>query len=927
MKREKKEKIPQPQKKTPIIKTGTKKVEPIKQTGKKSETAFNNTSKTAPSIFGRYTIFILIGLIFLIGFIAFKHFFNGDLLFFFTGIGSDSINQDYPAIMHKFFLQDEPGLSKYSFYTGMGNAYVLNMQIEPYGLIRTWIDQVFVKVGGHDYYVNSRFISIFIYNIFASGLIFFLYLRTINTKPFVSLIGALFMTFSGFMMTGAGWGFAGQIFGAVFLLFAFEQLFMKQRWFFFPFAVIYISGNLFNFYIYSLFLAVYFVFRYLYEYEKINKGFFKTLGQMILLGLIGVLMSAERIVTGFMKMYYSPRMAGNADVASQLSSDVMSDNRADFFSTFISRFFSSDLLGSDKMFAGWGNYFEAPAFYIGLLTLLIFPQVFIHLNKKNKILFGAFFLFWMLTAFIPPLRHLILANMGDYFRYGFSFFVPFVFLFFALFALNKSVETFKVNIPLLFITLGLLLITLYFPYQSVPQNAVDHGIRKAVTVFLILYGICMYMMSREKYQRLAQMAILLTVVIELSFLSYKSYESRDALAKREFMKDRAGYNDGTTEALEYIKSIDQTKFYRIEKDYQSGKAEHGSLNDAMAQGYYGTSAYFSFNQLNYVRFLEETELIPKGDETATRWIMGFRNYPLLQSFANVKYFLSKEENPVSLNYGYKILKKQGDISILKNTYALPFGYTYDAYIDYDDYKNLMMYQVSPQTLNNAYLECMARTGNQIESEQLMVKLQPLLQKEFTDKDQFLNELKLALGNEMYENHHLSVLKFAAVSFKNQLALLNGFVYEKESGLDVSGFRKIEPGDTSAILPPDKFSFQKYKEFTDHLKQDTFIVSNFMQHRIKGSINLKQSKMLFFTIPFDEAWKLNLNGNEERPVRVNLGFTGIKLPVGEHQIELYYAPPYSKETRIIAGITIVLFWSWLAFTLIRKRRKQNHKSDV
>ncbi len=417
------------------------------------------------------------------------------------------------------------------------------------------------------------------------------------------------------------------------------------------------------------------------------------------------------------------------------------------------------------------------------------------------------------------------------------------------------------------------------------------------------------------------------VVSELAYFSYKSYEKREAVSGREFKNDNAGYNDGTIEALNFIKSKDNAKFYRIEKDYQSGNAIHGSLNDAMAQGYYGTTSYSSFNQLNYVRFLEETELIPKGDETATRWLSGLRNYPILQTFGNVKYVLSKSENPEFERFGFERIAEQNKIKILRNLYAVPFGYTYDSYIEYNDYKSLLSYLVSPQSLQNIYMESLSKTGNKAESEQLMLSIQSLLNKKFDDKEDFIKDLKGILTSDVFEKHHRTVLKFSTVTFLNQLALLNAFVYEKESGFDVSDFKKIDPDDTTAIIPPEKFNFEKYKAFTAKLKSDTLIITDFNQHSIKGTISLKQKKLLFLTIPYDKAWKIKVNGKVDQLFRVNLGFTGIPLTPGNYQIELYYEPPYTGITRTITYVTVVLFWSWLAFTIIRKRRKQKHNSDV
>jgi uncharacterized membrane protein YfhO len=158
-----------------------------------------------------------------------------------------------------------------------------------------------------------------------------------------------------------------------------------------------------------------------------------------------------------------------------------------------------------------------------------------------------------------------------------------------------------------------------------------------------------------------------------------------------------------------------------------------------------------------------------------------------------------------------------------------------------------------------------------------------------------------------------------------LALLNGFVFEKESGLDVSGLKKIEPGDTSVIVPAEKFSFEKYKAFTDRLKKDTLIITDFKQYNIKGNISLEKKKLVFLTIPYDESWKLKVDGKPENLYRVNIGYTGVVLPQGNHQIELNFVPRYSKITKLITIVSIILFWTGLMYWVIRKRIKAKHKS--
>jgi len=450
----------------------------------------------------------------------------------------------------------------------MGNKYVSGFPVEPYGLVRTIIQTIGMQIWGVDYFINGRFINIFSFIILLSGIIFYYYLRTLSVKKFSSLIAALLFSFSGYMIVGAGWGFSGHIFKAVFLLFAFEQLFLKKRWYFFPFAVIYLSTNVFVFFLYSIFFLLYIIFRYFSERENNILDFFKLTGKIILLGIVGLMMYVTQLFISFIKMFYSPRVAGNASYTQTLSGGEDIVNQSSIIPTTILRFFSSDILGTGSNFQGWNNYLEAPLFYIGLLTLLIFPQVFIYLDKRKKIVFGSFLGFWTLTLLIPWLRHAFLAFTGDYFRYGFDFFIPFTLLFFAVYALNELDKTFKINYKLLGATLLVLLVALFFPYKSLPITAIDNSLRMTIVALLFIYSILLILMSQPKYKSIAQIVLILLVTAELSYFSYKSYAERVPVTKTEFEKNAGGYKDGTIKAVDYIKSIDETLFYRTEKDYQ-----------------------------------------------------------------------------------------------------------------------------------------------------------------------------------------------------------------------------------------------------------------------------------------------------------------------------------------------------------------------
>ena len=54
-------------------------------------------------------------------------------------------------------------------------------------------------------------------------------------------------------------------------------------------------------------------------------------------------------------------------------------------------------------------------------------------------------------------------------------------------------------------------------------------------------------------------------------------------------------------------------------------------------------------------------------------------------------------------------------------------------------------------------------------------------------------------------------------------------------------------------------------------------------------------------------------NKVEPIQqVQIGFSGIVLPAGTHQIELTYTPPYQKEGSIVSLIFLAIYGALIFF---------------
>jgi uncharacterized membrane protein YfhO len=167
------------------------------------------------------------------------------------------------------------------------------------------------------------------------------------------------------------------------------------------------------------------------------------------------------------------------------------------------------------------------------------------------------------------------------------------------------------------------------------------------------------------------------LVCELMLSSYTAVFRNRIVENNRHFKDRIGYNDYTNEAIKYIKSIDNG-VYRIEKNYSSQ-----FFNANLVQNYYGIKSYNSLNNNSTLEFLEKMEVPFYINQS---YIKDFANRHNLEQIVGTKYYLMRgKQDPPK---GYSYLNKFNDVSVYKNDYYLPLGFTYDEYIRESDFMQL-----------------------------------------------------------------------------------------------------------------------------------------------------------------------------------------------------------------------------------------------
>ena len=606
--------------------------------------------------------------------VIFKDFLVGDKVYLFRDIGSDSINTYFPWLVNVSDTLHAHRVPAWSFAQGVGQnlfpfwlsdpfsvllALVFARPLLPFGLV--WMEVV---------------------KILLCGLIFHAYLGELKVQGVPALLGAFAYGLCGYVIVGSGWTiFSVEAVYAALVLWGFERWLNRGQWLILV-GGIGLLGLLQPFFLfpYGLFLTTYAVLRYSQtthrEWSAFPKFALRTLGLI----LLGVAAGAYQFLPDVLQYVESPRVGGQASLSTLLRNVPIISTVDDTLGyTTIARAFSSDLLGTGSQFKGWQNYLESPVFYCGLLNLMVFPQLWASQRpRRERFGYAIFVLFWLLPLTFPYLRYMFWAFTGDYFR-TLSLLVTIIVLVGAAVGLQEILKSGQLNRSMLVATFGVFVVLLYTPPDSY-ERYVDSTIRTIITVLLAGYGLLLISLSCPGWKKQFGLGLLLLMCCtEMMLLSARSINERVVVTRLD-LQQRIGYNDFTLDALKRLSARDPG-WYRIDKGYSSGLSQHASLNDAKVQRYSGLASYNSFNQINYVRFLGQLEVIDERREEQTRWISGPGNRYLLSALLGGKYWLTKATRAVPPGPDFELVDSVQDIRVYRNPFALPLGFTYDQVTD------------------------------------------------------------------------------------------------------------------------------------------------------------------------------------------------------------------------------------------------------
>ncbi len=414
-------------------------------------------------------------------------------------------------------------------------------------------------------------------------------------------------------------------------------------------------------------------------------------------------------------------------------------------------------------------------------------------------------------------------------------------------------------------------------------------------------------------------------------------------------------------SIETAKNIKNVHEAVLMKDYYENASEifrydsnHYMNNAGMTQGFYSTNYYWSITNPDDQYFRRELGI---RDAFSCR-MQGYDNRAVLDTLANVRYFMLNENYGLVHPYGFEYSQTKGKFDIYVNRYELPFGYTYDKTLAYDKWYPLNALEKQEAMLERVVIE--GGDASYIGPEDLQAIPYDVKTDDgviFENGKITVNDsgagITLALKQEVKGEAYASVNglehhdDFGLIEddhtvaqvevipnnndsfFISHMPLQHRYNYNKhdyevylgnKEGLSEVSLRFYLPGTyTFDEITVTDISTDEYDEKIAALKEDHLEDVKLETNTIRGSIDLEKEKYLLLSVLYSKGWKAYVDGQEAEVLKANEHHVALKLSSGHHDIVLTYSTPGIKAGIAVSVFGIVLF---TAVCVMRKRKRND-----
>ncbi len=461
---------------------------------------------------------------------------------------------------------------------------------------------------------------------------------------------------------------------------------------------------------------------------------------------------------------------------------------------------------------------------------------------------------------------------------------------------------------------GLLYVSRSFAKE--PLEDVMYGVAGIMFVF---YGTILLLMTIDRNRKLWYVRILsLAAVIEICASAVAGFDSIGQIHVSKFFS-------GTEDMEQAAAQMEDGSFFRSEL------ADSKIVDESTWYPLRGVSLFGSTAMDHTVKIMDNlgfytgcNEYLYKGATPLTNMMLDVRylyfhpedtlrtEFEYRKSFGNFSLY----ENPVKgLSVGYVI---DDDIEQWYYDSAYPFRVLNDFSYQGYSYDNIFQTLDIPEPVTRGCRVEKTNDGeyhffyNETNDDNIVFTL-PMKEK--------VKHLYLFYDGTQVDNAQIAVDGENVIAGDKDSTMLYAGEVGKDSVVTVRFRLKGETEDGYIRLSAASFDKDQFTRLADTMTSQAFQVSKWSCNHLEGRVSSGERQILFFSIPYDEGWKILADNKMVRPGRIGNAFLAVPLEKGVHEVSLTYVPPgfdagWKISLICLMGLVIIC----ITTPFIRKRRR-------
>ena len=364
---------------------------------------------------------------------------------------------------------------------------------------------------------------------------------------------------------------------------------------------------------------------------------------------------------------------------------------------------------------------------------------------------------------------------------------------------------------------------------------------------------------------------------------------------------RTAYTEDNQDVIDLLAELEPTTFYRVEKVNRKTK------NDGAWMNFPSVSLFSSVADASLTTFLRYL-----GCETSTNAYSITGSTPFVDSLLSIRYALYGKEQ--ATGDGLTLLGNQGGTWLYENAYTLPVAFM----LPQDVETNWILDYGNPAYVQNDLCSILGA--------------EPVLTEESTETEGERMSFTPRETGDYYVYVTDRQIQTVTARFGEQSRTFDNVDrgYFLELGRCPDGQTiTLETADGSGrALEAQvwRFNMDAMETLYEKLNQNPLTVTRWTDVRLEGMINMEQAGTMFTSIPFDEGWRLTVDGNAWETREIFDTFLAIDLEAGSHSIVLEYEPMGLRPGAVITACSAVFVAVCAAAGIYLDRRRTEIKYE-